>query len=81
MIHNTVPSVDPRLSHDVCLPIRWLRSLITKRVVETTLGILRNYFLLQGSFGMGQMTSYIVMCTAHYLYILCDALIVMANIA
>ena len=49
-----------------------------KRVVETTLRIVRNCFLLQGSFGMGQMTSYIIMCTAHYLYFLCDALIVMA---
>ena len=28
---------------------------------------------------MGQMTSYIIMCTAHYLYFLCDALIVMAH--
>ena len=50
-----------------------------KRVVETTVGILRNCFLLQGSFGMGQITSLIIMSTAHYLYFLCDALIVMAH--
>ena len=50
-----------------------------KRVVKTMLGIIRNCFLLQGSFGMGQMTSYIIMCTGHYLYFLCDALIAMAH--
>ena len=31
MIYDAVPSVDPRLSHDVCSPIHRLRSLITKR--------------------------------------------------
>ena len=31
MIHDVVPLVDPRLSHDVCSPIRRLRFLITKR--------------------------------------------------
>ena len=50
-----------------------------KKVVKATLGMLRNYFLLHGSFGMEQMTSYIFICTVHYLYVLCDALIVMAH--